>query len=312
MLLASLALGCDGTTTPPISPAAGPVEEATTGRVVVAEVNGHPVFIDCVEARARANALSPQQALEECIDFELLAQAAEAGGYAAHPAARETRRRESARALIDQVFEREHQDPADIPRAALETLWARPPVHTRFNHPEYRFVYFARAQFAAKHADADKDARARAAMDELFRRARGKTLDSRFDFFELAEQIASEYPDASVLIERRPYNTPLKGRANPAFAEAAFAIPERGKVSPPTRTPWGWDVIYLAKIEPLARATLDEVEAEIREIAFAGWRRQQFLTWSNALMNQHDISIDARLVEQLAREGELAEGGAID
>jgi hypothetical protein len=257
--------------------------------------------------------VEPRRALEECIDFELLAQAAEARGYASHPAVRETRKRESARALLEQVFERQHDDPAGIPRAVIEQLWVRPPIHSRYNHPEYRFAFFARAQLKANQADdPDAQARARAAMDELYRRLRGKQLETRFDFFDVAEEVAREFPDASVLLEKRPYNTPLKGRADPSFAQALFAIPSRGMVSPPTRTPWGWDVIFLASIKPGSRATLDEVEAEIREIAFPGWRRQQFLVWSNALLNQHDIAVDARLVEKLARDGELAEGGSLD
>ena len=76
------------------------VQIASEGRVIVARVNDRPVFADCVEHQARAHGIDRRAALEECIDFELLAQEAEARGLASHPDAVAVRKREAVRKLL--------------------------------------------------------------------------------------------------------------------------------------------------------------------------------------------------------------------
>ncbi|HWU88103.1 MAG TPA: hypothetical protein VN253_12540, partial [Kofleriaceae bacterium] len=72
---------------PAVSPPEGREDAA------VASVNGRPVWGSCVAHQAARGAASREAALAECIDFELLAQAAEARGLAADPEVGEAARR---------------------------------------------------------------------------------------------------------------------------------------------------------------------------------------------------------------------------
>ena len=88
MRLAALALcaAACGSSSPPAQPAGPPAQlvaaPAGASDGVVAHVNGRPVYGSCVSAQAAAHKLDAKGALRECIDFELLAQAAEAKGLA--------------------------------------------------------------------------------------------------------------------------------------------------------------------------------------------------------------------------------------
>jgi len=63
-------LGCVAAASPPAGP----------GDAVVATVGGRPVWASCVAAQAARGTRTRRAALGECVDFELLAQAAEARG----------------------------------------------------------------------------------------------------------------------------------------------------------------------------------------------------------------------------------------
>jgi len=73
--------GCSGSSAPTQTVQSGPPASLIampTGAhdVVVAKVNGRPVYGACVTAQVTRGA-TKQQALEQCVDFELLAQLAE-------------------------------------------------------------------------------------------------------------------------------------------------------------------------------------------------------------------------------------------
>ncbi len=302
---ALLGSGCAGErTTEPSSNI--DLTERADDRAIVARVDGRPVFADCVQRQARAHELSPADALDECIGFELLAQEAERRGYASNPAVAEVRKTEAARALIQDDFEASHADPSAIPRAALQAVWAQPALHSRYNHPEYRWLFYARAEVPRTEAGTEADERAHALAQKLYDRLKGKVLTGRTAFFDAAEQVAAETPGQSFAITRSPYNTPLHGRADPAFAAAAFAIPQKNMVSPPTRTPWGWDIILYGWSKEARRASLDEVADEVRKLVFDGWRKSEFMVWSKHIADTHSVEVNKVAIDSLADDDTLA------
>jgi len=74
VVCALFVLACGGSSEPTQRPATGVEAIATqqgAGDVIVAQVNGRPVWGSCVTAQSRGK--SKQAALDECVAFELLA-----------------------------------------------------------------------------------------------------------------------------------------------------------------------------------------------------------------------------------------------
>lgn len=287
------------------APAAG--ESATPslaaegrGRVVVAEVDGAPIYGDCVAAQARENDLDRQAALEECIGFELLAREAARQGYADDPAVLAARKTESARALIAADFLATYDGPEDISMDDLHNAWRG--VRGRFNHPEIRFTFHVRAE-VPKGASEQAENAAEKLASEIARAFAGKEDVSIEDFKTTAQQVAGKRP----LHIGQSLNFARHSGAAEKFAAATFAIPRAGMVSPPIRTRWGWDVILLNDILPAASMSLAEAEDKLREKLFPAARVKQFERWAVAKTEAAAVTIhEAPLEAAFAEAGNLA------
>src|SRR5262245_17970595 len=116
LALASVA-ACSGAPDPASTPrAAQAVSLVAPARgsddVVVAQVNGRPVWGSCVAAQLqRMPAATRDGALRECVDFELLAQAAETRGLAAQAEVTDETRRALVSRLVETGFEDRHRSP---------------------------------------------------------------------------------------------------------------------------------------------------------------------------------------------------------
>src|SRR5690348_1474463 len=105
---------CGGSSTSkPQAAASGPPAQmtatpATSDDVIVATVNGKPVYGSCVQAQA-ARGATRDVALQECIGFELLAQAAQPFATDAEVIG------ETKRALVSQFIAREYEDKYNAP-----------------------------------------------------------------------------------------------------------------------------------------------------------------------------------------------------
>jgi hypothetical protein len=267
---------------------------------VVAMVAGRPVHASCVMAQARARGQDARDALDACIGFELLAQAAQARGHDRDPEVLDLRRRQAARTLIREEFAASFAGPEDVPRADLEEIWPR--ARRRFDHPELRFTVYVRAPVpddAAPGSAADREARALAG--EIHAALADHTNLDESRFLALAREVAGERR-----IQRgEPLSFPRAGRVHEDFAEAAFAIPEAGMVSSPTRMPGGWDVILLTRVERETRKDFDEALPELRELVFDASRRRAFLAWAERYQAAADITLHEEHLERLAELGEL-------
>src|SRR5688500_1194279 len=108
------AIACGGSKSPsapaPSGPPASFIAAPARDDVQVATVNGRPVWGSCVTGQG-ARGATRDEALAQCIDFELLAQAAEARGLAVDPDVVLATRT----ALVSQLVAREYEDKYDGP-----------------------------------------------------------------------------------------------------------------------------------------------------------------------------------------------------
>jgi hypothetical protein len=267
----------------------------------VAHVNGVAIDAECVATQARTPATSLRQALDQCIDFELLAQAAAARGRGEHPEVRALGEREAVRALLRAELERAYPDPASIPRTKIEELWRRPELHARYNHPEYRSVVYVRAPVDRRlPRGVPADILAKQAALRVASALGGRRDLPPEEFFAAARAAAG---DTRLTEQREPYEHPRHDYAEEPFAAAAFAIPEVGMISEPARTRHGWDVLLLTKILPARSTSLAEAEPELRQEFFPFFRKHEFLRWSGTLGQGLAITVDERWLARIAADG---------
>src|SRR6185436_9235466 len=123
--------GAGAWASPGASPPAGP------GDAIVATVDSRPVWGSCVAAQLARGGRSRRAALDECIDFELLAQAAEARGLgrAPDPELERARRAAMVGRLVETGFEDRYRTPADLGATLDRAVDA---LADQLDQPEFR------------------------------------------------------------------------------------------------------------------------------------------------------------------------------
>jgi predicted nucleic acid-binding protein len=266
-------------------PAAVVASAAGPDDVVVAQVAGRPVWGSCVAAQARRGA-TRDRALHECIDFELLAQAAEARGFATHPEVIDETRRVLVSRLVETDFERRHRTPADMTEQIDQEIQANLAALSR---PEVRASAYLRVLVPAK-APADIDQRARSLADKIHAALANETGLFVNHLEDTANRIAA---GSGLTIEVQSYKFAMRGQTVPPYDAALFAIPEVGRVSPVTRTEWGWDVILLTDRLEAKQRTREEV----LPLVFADLRLREFERWVQGFMKTSRIARNDQLLE---------------
>jgi hypothetical protein len=279
-LIAALAACGHGSSTPPEPvrhepPTTSEAQPAGADDLVVARVDGRPVYGSCVAAQARALGLDVRAALDQCVRFELLAGAAEAGGYRNDPEVAETWRREMVRALIEKdlgAIQSIDELPPELVRPMLERAAAQ--IH----RPEIRIAHYTRATVPKKTPEgAPEDLAAKAVADRIY--AELSTRDGILpdELHETGTRLGAG-TGVTIANSRETYaaaafDVPTIKKANPAFRDALFAIPSLGHVSPPTRTAWGWDIVLWWDVWPPTDQSA-QFFTTVRERYFAIWAKK--------------------------------------
>jgi peptidyl-prolyl cis-trans isomerase C len=278
------------------------LDTAPAGRTVIAEVEGVPVYEDCLALQMSKPDMTREAAADECIDFELLAREAERRGFASDPAVLEARKKETVRVFIDQEFWSKFDSYEDVPEHDLRRAWKM--VRYKYDHPEYRFTVYVRAPVPGRRRKHQtraswkkEDAAAKALADELYARLSKERKLTKDQFFKIAYAMRG---DRKLVHDANVFNFPKRGRAVPAFADAAFAIPEAGMVSKPARTKWGWDIILLISILPEVHMSFEEAKESIAKEIFEASQRLAFLKWSSQFASRHDIFPNPKDPDQMA------------
>ena len=257
---------------------------------VVAEVNGEPIWDAEVAAYAAAHAVSARAALDALVDLELLAQEARRRGLAEDADVVEVRRRERVRRLID-GFAAETATPDRIPAGDVDKVWSRPDVQRALNHGEQHVVVYVRVPITRKDPPGwEEEARQHAEA------VRARLARAKLAGYEDVQREANDFYRARTGGKRLGSEKPLvvDAEANfiPVFKAAALALKKPGQVSPVTRTPWGWDILYLLELVPPRATTRADADADLRRRVHQDWRRYTFARWLEAFVKAARIERD--------------------
>ncbi len=253
---------------------------AADGRVVVARVDGVPIYGDCVERQAEAHHLDKRAALEECIDFQLLAGEADRKGYRSNPAVLDARKTEMARALIDQAFLPHFARPDDVPEADLRSAYQQLKARD-YVRPEHRATQYARIEMSDKvPAWQPRVWAAMVAAWRIYWHFAGQHDLTERAFLREAAEVAAPW---EISHERSPFKFPRHGQIQEVYAQATWEIPEPGMVHAPIHTHWGFDVILLVNVLPAVDISFEEAVPDLREKIFAKSRLLAFVHWSQSL-----------------------------
>ncbi len=297
-LAVSAAVACGGPPAPPPAPVATKVI-ATPARGAddfeVARVNGRSVWASCVIAQAAGLPAEGQTAetlraaaLDQCIAFELLAQAAETRGLAAGPEVATATRTAAVNRLVELDFEQRYRSPADL-KPAVDALMAK--NEWRLHVPELRASAYARFN-VPDGAAPEVDAEARALAERLAAALAGQTGLYHVHLTEAANRIAA---GSSIKLETAEVTPTAADRLVAPYAQALYALTDVGQATAAVRTKWGWDVIVWTGGIVARERPRDEVVGEM----FPELRRRQFRLWVTQLGKQLGVQIK---VEQAALE----------
>jgi hypothetical protein len=260
----------------------------TSDDTEVARVDGRPVWSSCVQLQAGAIAApgrAPDElrraALDQCVAFELLAQAAEARGIGAVREVAEATRTAAVNRLVETDFERRYRTPDDLEQA-IDIVMKR--NEWRMHILELRASTFARFDVPAG-APPELDAGAHALADRLAAELAGQTGLFGVHLSEAARRIAA---GKDIKLETSDVRPTHQDDLVAPYARALYAIPEVGRIAPPVRTQWGWDVVLWTGGVEAHERTRDEVVADL----FPELRRQQFQLWVTQLGKQLGVHVE--------------------
>jgi hypothetical protein len=287
--------------TPPPASIVIATPRLTAEDLEVARVNGRPVWASCVATQAQAIAAAPRtadqrrdDALDQCIAFELLAQAAEARGLAAAPEVADATRTAEVNRLVETDFEQHYRTAEDLEQP-IELVMKR--NAWRMHIVQLRSSTFARF-VVPKDAPPALDARAHAQADRLAAELAGETGLYSVHLTDAARRVAA---GGDVKLETADVKPTHRDDLVEPYARALYAIPEIGRISPVARTPWGWDVVlWTGGVEP-KETSRDDLIAEM----LPDLRRRQFQLWVTQLgkrLGVH-VEIDQATLARLDTEG---------
>jgi hypothetical protein len=270
---------------------------------VVATVDGEEIHASEVARMAEAEHVDARAALDKLIDLDVAAAEALRQGLQADPEVDDTRKRESVRRFSEDQF-LDTFTPADIPSELVDKVLAQKPVTYYFDHVRYQNTAFCRV-ITAKDAPKDAVAAARAQMQQIhdgFVASPPATIE---DFLaSCTAQATAMALKKGEGYDQDKFSTARQGSSVEEYASAAFTLKEHGDLTQPTRTPWGWDVIWLDSVITERHASRAEAEKEVRswpQVLSLG-RQQAFERWADGLVAKHAVTRDPALVERAVVE----------
>lgn len=286
LALAACGGGGSGEARPPTAPSTAIDLTATPAGpddVVVARVDGRPVYGSCVAAQAAGRKVDRATALDDCVSLELLAGAALARGLDRDAELPAARRHAAAARLIDLEFRDRYRRWEDLPAAFRDPLFEQ--NRERLARPESRKSWYARVKLTKAERGGPRDAAAERAIRLL-----ATALAGRTDLFKV--DLDRELPRAVAAVDPSlPFEvgvgmpTERDVGLQEDFRLALFTIPEPGGISAPVRTPWGWDLILYSDYRRPPQLTEDELRAKL----FPGARNAYWDAWVMAVVARHQV-----------------------
>lgn len=333
-IAASLFVGaCGGDPPAPADAAKGAATvSAALGNDVVARVGDAAITRDQVVLVARAQRLTPRQALDALVHDALLAASAKATSVAGSIEVRGQVSALHAAALLGEVREMAAAR-GPVTDAELERVTAKHWVE--LDRPASARTVHAVVRFNDKTPEAEK-ANARAVAEEIRRRVVAELIADRSAAapagegragtadplsVKLRDVVASvDARETKVVVEELPPVTadgrvvsPGNSKFDPVFSKAASELTARGDVSPVIITPFGAHVIVLqARLED-RRLSAEERRAKVRDEVMTDRARELHAALLEPLRRSVvlDRNVDAllALVRVEADAGESASNG---
>ena len=287
-----------GPPAPLVAPPRGPDD------VMVASINGRPVWGSCVAVQA-ARGRTKDVALHECIDFELMAQAAADRGLATDPEVVGATRTALVNELVAQAYEDGFTNPADF-----GDKWDHLVERNLFQlkHDEYRGSTYVRVPLSDKPTP-EQDAAARQLAEQIAAMVAPEQGMMSGHFVELAGRAAEGHPMVKSGTDHEPPDAVEYADVPPmlaaglfkSYADALWAIPEVGRASHAVRTKWGWDVVLFSDVVP----AVDTPPAEVATKLMPEVKRSYFMAWVNKTAKQLGlhVELDKAIVERLEDRG---------
>lgn len=269
-----------------VAPAAGPDD------VVVAMVGDRRVWGSCVQAQVKRGTKTARAALDECIDFELLGQAAESRGLATDPGVIDDTRSALVRRLLDD-WDKTHD--ANALRAQIDELYKKAGP-ADIDQPERRGSWHVMVKALKNQASAELDREARELAEQMYAAlpARGGLFVS--DLEELAK-IANPHKLEIVSQAYTPIAENYEGTV-PEYKGALFALSEIGQVTPVTKTQYGYHIILMTSLEPAKHVDYKAAEP----LLFGIVRASAWKAYLDGLLAQHAIEEHYELLAPPAGE----------
>jgi hypothetical protein len=167
--------------------------------------------------------------------------------------------------------------------------------------PHRRSGVYVRASLARDVAPGSpEDLKARALIEAIHAALADRKDLFPDDLFETGQRIAAAR-GTTVDFERQPYPTAIDRDADPVWRKALFAVPTIGRITPPVRSSFGWEVILWVDDIPATNQGPGDVAAAL----FPDLRRAYFKPWTNRFAKTMNIQVHAEQLQQL----EPDEGG---
>lgn len=265
------------------------LDPAAGDREVVAQVNGKPIYADCVAGQAQAHALDRAAALQECIDFELLAQAADAPKYLEDPAVQEAGKQQLVRAYLADRYAL--RGPADFGDELVRGLWERISV-PRYNHPELRNIVFCKIPLTEEmgpRSPAYQTAKSFFAM--LYEELGARDDLEQNDLFAACYDRYESYGVHDLTLST--FRLAPRQSHHEAWREPVFAG-QAGQVLPPIVDATGMTFILITEAKDALETSFEEAEPELREALYSvsvyqTQRNELFQSWFKDIAASYKI-----------------------
>lgn len=287
LVLLATAAACGGDATRP--PATAPPDlralPASADDPVVARVDGRPVYGSCVAAQAAGRGVDRATALDDCVNLELLAGAALARGLDRDPDVAAAGRDAAANRFVELEFARRYRSFDDLPASIQAQIVDD--SKDRSGGFEMRRSYFARVQVDKADFGQARDRAALALVEAAYAQLRDRRDLFRGDVAAAVRAAAAA--DPSFTVEAAAASpTRADFGLNEHYRAGLFKVPEVGMVSPPVRTPWGWDLILFEEVRQIPAVD----HAALHAKAFPEARRALFEHWTTGLARAHTVRVE--------------------
>jgi len=252
---------------------------AQSSDVVVATVDGRPIYAGAVAEQARARGVDRKTALADLVDAEVLAGEAARRGLDQDLHVRDETKGALVRRYLKLGFEQQ-TTAADVPEPLVRREYRQRLPY--LNHDTYADVWHFLVP-VPKGASADDKAKARARARALAARAKGLSL-AEFQKLGHDEGLTTE----EVVTARN-------GWVERPFSEAAFEQLKKpgDTTTSDVETSYGFHVLYLVKWIPAVHTTEAEAAAKIREGVFPEYEKHAFEKFVDEAMGRHHVELHA-------------------